>query len=156
MEHGFDQVMQDVRSCRRRLMGRVGDLRRYLKAHECAENGGGRSRVELFAEKLWTRMLLERGGRCQMECSRCEGELGLQLRSIEVQALLAQDSEASGFELEAVEITVHVVRCFNAAMRLTECRLCAAALVWELALAEEPAPVREDAQGAGGCDAGFL
>lgn len=132
MEKCFDQLLEDVRAGQERLRHRIRDLWRETST---AIGGDPLKRMVMgppsISEKLWTRMQLEQG-RCQDRCGGPSGEVARQLGEIAANALLYRDAPCQGFDLDGMKITVFVVRCFNAAMALTQCRLCAAALVWEL------------------------
>ena len=132
MEKTFDQLLEDVLASQEQLKLRVHDLWRETIA---VIGGDQRSRFALgrvwIAEKLWGRLQLERGY-CQEWCGGPNGEVARRLHAIVANAFLYGDSGAAGFDLDGLKITVFVVRCFNAAMALTQCPRCAAALVWDL------------------------
>jgi hypothetical protein len=133
MDKSFDQMLEDIGTGRERLRGLV----RELWQETSKLSGPGRvTKIALgqtlIAEKLWTRMQLEFGSSCQEACGGPHGEVALHLGDIAANACLYRDTPSEGFDLEGMKITVFVVRCFNAAMALTQCRLCAAALVWEM------------------------
>jgi hypothetical protein len=131
MEKSFDHVLEDVQRGQERLVQLVDELWR-----ETIQVSGGHPAMRmllgrpLIAEKLWTRMQLERGSGCQDSCAGPYGLVSRHVADIAAQARLYRDVPCDGFDLEGMKITVFVVRCFNASMALTQCRLCAASLVW--------------------------
>jgi hypothetical protein len=150
MEKTFDQLLEDVLASQEQLKLRVHDLWRETTAvigghpHTCRALG-----LEWIAEKLWCRMQLEPGC-CQDRCGGPNGEVARSLHAIAANASIVRDIGFEGFDLDGLKITVFVVRCFNAAMALTQCPRCAAALVWDLvneeALKELIAGVSQDLQ----------
>lgn len=132
MEKTFDQLLEDVRASQERLEHRVRDLWRETSA---VTSGDPLNRMALgrqwIAEKLWCRMQLEPGC-CEDHCAGPHGEVARSLRAIAENAGMVRESGQEGFDLDGMKITVFVVRGFNAAMALTQCPRCAAALVWDL------------------------
>jgi hypothetical protein len=133
MDKSFDQALEDFGTGRARLRRLVQALwaeasqLRAADVSHTVEMG-----LPVIAEKLWTRMQLEGGSCCQEACGGPFGEVAWYVGAIAANARLYRDRPSEGFDLEGMKITVLVVRCFNAAMALTQCRLCAAALVWEM------------------------
>lgn len=133
MEKSFDQLLEDLQLSQERLAQLVGELWRETSkvsgSHPIMGMLLGRP---LIAEKLWSRMQLEGGSSCQDACAGPYGQVSRHLADIAANARLYRSAPCDGFDLDGMKITVFVVRCFNAAMALTQCRLCAAALVWVL------------------------
>ncbi|OYW55402.1 MAG: hypothetical protein B7Y80_13995 [Hyphomicrobium sp. 32-62-53] len=141
MENIFDRQLDDVRAGHARLREQVGDLYRETRIATAAlqsrdpQTDISAGRI-LIAEKLWTRMKLERCSR-ETYCNDCSPEVMKSVRSVAITALFNREISTDSFDLDAMKITVFVVRCFNTAMVLTQCRLCAVALVWELVYEEQ-------------------